>query len=84
MTLINQPSADVVDSFLYATFYVWIGGPEGHTSEGLCELLLEKASIVTTPGNGFGPSGNGYIRAALTVSEERIKAAVERIRGLKI
>jgi len=67
-----------------ATFYAWIPVPEGHTSEGLCKLLLEKASIVTTPGNGFGPSGEGYIRAALTVSEERIKAAVERIRGLKI
>ena len=67
-----------------ATFYVWIGVPEGHTSEGLCELLLERASIVTTPGNGFGPSGEGYIRAALTVGEERIREAVERIRGLKI
>ena len=63
-----------------ATFYVWIKVPEGYTSESLTELLLTKAGIVTTPGNGFGPSGEGYIRIALTVNEERLKEAVERIK----
>jgi LL-diaminopimelate aminotransferase len=67
-----------------ATFYVWIPVPEGYDSSSLCELLLEKASIVTTPGVGFGPSGEGYIRAALTVSKERLRKAVERIADLKI
>ncbi len=63
-----------------ATFYVWIKVPEGYTSESFTELLLTKAGIVTTPGNGFGPSGEGYIRIALTVNEERLKEAVERIK----
>ena len=63
-----------------ATFYVWIKVPEGYTSESFTELLLTKAGIVTTPGNGFGPSGEGYVRIALTVNEERLKEAVDRIK----
>ena len=63
-----------------ATFYIWVKVPEGYTSESFCELLLTKAGIVTTPGNGFGPSGEGYIRIALTVNEERLKEAVKRIK----
>ena len=42
-------------------------------------LLLKKAGILTTPGNGFGEAGEGYIRFALTVSAKRTKEAVERI-----
>ncbi len=64
-----------------ATFYVWVKVPEGFTSQSFCELLLEKAGIVTTPGNGFGPSGEGYIRIALTVNEDRLKEAVDRIKN---
>jgi len=65
-----------------ATFYVWIPVPPGYTSNELTKSLLEKADIVTTPGVGFGPNGEGYIRMALTVSEERLREAVERIEKL--
>ena len=41
--------------------------------------LLNKAGILTTPGNGFGAPGEGYIRFALTVPVKRMKEAVERI-----
>jgi len=67
-----------------ATFYVWIPVPPGWTSTSFCELLLERSAIVTTPGNGFGPSGEGFIRASLTVEVSRIAEAVERIRKLKV
>ena len=67
-----------------ATFYVWIPVQGGHTSAELTSLLLEKAGIVTTPGNGFGENGEGFIRMALTVGEERLAEAVERIRDLQI
>lgn len=63
----------------FATFYVWVPVPPGFTSSELARLLLEKASIVTTPGNGFGRSGEGYIRMALTVPKERIREALARI-----
>ncbi|MCK5306382.1 MAG: LL-diaminopimelate aminotransferase [Candidatus Omnitrophica bacterium] len=65
-----------------ATFYVWIPVPPGYTSMELADKLLEKASVVVTPGVGFGDNGEGYIRIALTVNKERIEEAVERIAGL--
>lgn len=65
-------------------FYVWIPVPQGHTSTKICEILLERCGIVMTPGNGFGESGEGYIRAALTVDKSRIEEAVRRIENLKI
>jgi hypothetical protein len=63
-----------------AAFYVWIAVPSGYTSASFTAHLLEKAGIVTTPGNGFGPEGEGYIRMTLTTSKERLGEAVERIR----
>ncbi len=65
-----------------ATFYVWFHAPEGWTSERTITRLLEEADIVTTPGNGFGEAGEGYVRAALTVGEDRLAEAVERIAKL--
>jgi len=62
-----------------ATFYVWFEVPSGYTSASFAGLLLEKAGIVATPGNGFGDPGEGYVRMALTVSKERIAEAVNRI-----
>ena len=65
-----------------ATFYVWMPVPSGYTSTELSKMLLDKANIVTTPGIGFGSNGEGYIRMALTVSEERLREAVDRIKKL--
>jgi len=62
-----------------ATFYVWFEVPSGYTSASFAGLLMEKAGIVATPGNGFGDPGEGYVRMALTVSKERIAEAVNRI-----
>ncbi len=65
-----------------ATFYLWAKVPEGFTSEDFVVHLLEKAGVLATPGNGFGAPGEGYVRFALTVSEERTREAIERMRGL--
>ena len=62
-----------------ATFYVWIPVPPGYTSQELALKLLEEAHIVVTPGNGFGPNGEGYVRVSLTHSEARLEEAVRRI-----
>ena len=62
-----------------ATFYVWIPVPPGYTSQELALKLLEEAQIVVTPGNGFGPNGEGYVRASLTIPEERLREALTRI-----
>ena len=66
-----------------ATFYVWIPVPPGYTSTELAKLLLEKTNIIATPGIGFGPNGEGYIRMTLTVPKERLQEAVQRIKNLK-
>jgi LL-diaminopimelate aminotransferase len=63
-----------------AAFYVWVAVPKGYTSASFTGHLLEKAGIVTTPGNGFGAPGEGYIRMTVCTSKERLAEAVERIK----
>jgi LL-diaminopimelate aminotransferase len=63
-----------------ATFYVWAPVPAGYTSASFAETLLEKAAVVVTPGTGYGAAGEGYFRMSLTVSTERLKEALERMK----
>lgn len=66
-----------------ATFYVWARLPKAQAdSRKFAKLLLQKADVVVTPGVGFGKSGEGFIRMALTVSKERIREAVDRIKKI--
>jgi LL-diaminopimelate aminotransferase len=65
-----------------AAFYVWVTAPKGYTSASFTAHLLEKGGIVTTPGNGFGAPGEGYIRMTVTTSKERLAEAVERIKKI--
>ena len=62
-----------------ATFYLWVKCPKGYTSMEFTTHLLNEAGILTTPGNGFGAPGEGYVRFALTVPVKRIKEAVARM-----
>ena len=61
------------------TFYFWAKIPGGGNSIQTVNMLLEKAHIVCTPGIGFGPSGEGYVRFALTAPEAVLKEAIERL-----
>ncbi len=63
-----------------ATFYIWARVFGEHDSAGLAKDMLEKADIVITPGNGFGRSGEGYVRMALTVDLEKLEEAAQRIK----
>ncbi len=62
-----------------ATFYLWFPAPEGMTSAAASKFFLESADTVLTPGRAYGPHGEGWLRIALTESEERLQSAVERI-----
>jgi len=62
-----------------ATPYFWARVPEGHTSASFAELVLEQANVVVSPGNAYGPSGEGYVRLSLTVPDDRLQEAVSRI-----
>jgi len=63
-----------------ASFYLWAKVPKQFDSSGFVAHVLERSGILTTPGNGFGAPGEGYVRFALTVPVERMKEAVERLR----
>lgn len=65
-----------------ATFYLWLKIPHKTDSIEFSKLLLEKADIIVTPGVGFGNSGEGYVRMALTVSKERITQALDRLKNI--
>ena len=67
-----------------ATFYVWVSVPKGYSSADFTTKLLDEAGVVTTPGNGFGTPGEGYVRFTLCVDKTRLKEVAERIRNVKL
>ena len=67
-----------------ATFYVWVNCPKGLSSAAFTTKLLEEAGVVTTPGNGFGEAGEGYVRFTVCVDKERLREVAERIRRIKL
>ena len=62
-----------------ATLYVWAPCPGGLDSMTVATRLLDEANVVVIPGAGFGASGEGFVRLALTVSEDRTVEAMNRI-----
>lgn len=66
-----------------ATFYLWVRVPSGHTSASYADHLLEKVGIMVTPGNGFGKSGEGYVRFAFTVPDADLHEAARRLARLQ-
>lgn len=62
--------------------YIWAKTPNGVKSWDFFDTLLEKAEVVTTPGEGFGPSGEGYIRLTAFGDREKTIEAIERIKKL--
>ncbi|MEG2368332.1 MAG: LL-diaminopimelate aminotransferase [Raoultibacter sp.] len=63
-----------------ATIYIWTKVPQGYTSESFATQLLEQAHVIVTPGSGYGPDGEGFIRISLTTPDDLLLEAVERIK----
>ena len=61
------------------TFFVWARPPKGGRSIDAVYRMLSEASVLATPGSGFGPSGEGYLRFSLCAPDARIKEAARRI-----
>ncbi|MGE5459780.1 MAG: LL-diaminopimelate aminotransferase [Solirubrobacterales bacterium] len=59
--------------------YVWAPVPAGETSTGFADRLLDEAGIFVAPGNGYGKLGEGYVRVSLTVPDDRLAEAMERL-----
>jgi LL-diaminopimelate aminotransferase len=64
------------------TIYLWARVPEGETSASFTERLLEEAAVVVSPGSAYGASGEGFIRMSLTLADDRLDEAAERIAAL--
>lgn len=62
--------------------YVWCKTPEGMGSWDFFNKLLEEAHVITTPGAGFGPAGEGYIRLTGFGDPDQTKEAVKRIQAI--
>jgi LL-diaminopimelate aminotransferase len=62
--------------------YIWFRTPKGFGSWELFDKLLREANVVTTPGAGFGPSGENYIRLTAFGDSEKTKEAVERVKAV--
>ena len=67
-----------------ACLYIWARIPEGHTSAGFAQALLEDLTIVVTPGSSYGKYGEGYIRLSLTTPDDQVEKGVERLASWKI
>jgi len=63
--------------------YIWVRAPEPFTSWAVFDKMLQEANIVTTPGSGFGPAGEGYFRISAFNSRENAQEAARRLSALK-
>jgi aspartate/methionine/tyrosine aminotransferase len=63
---------------------VWVENPPGYSSVEFAAKILEETAVVVTPGTAFGRYGEGYVRFALTVGEDRLREAVRRIATLRL
>ena len=66
----------------FNTIYIWAKVPDGYTSASFAKLLLDKANVVITPGSSYGKFGEGYFRISLTINDERLEEALDRIKNV--
>lgn len=59
--------------------YVWVPVPEGETSVAFADRLLDRAGVFVAPGSGYGAAGEGYVRISLTVADDRLDEAMDRL-----
>ena len=63
--------------------YIWVKTPNDMDSWAFFDLLLNEANVIGTPGSGFGPSGEGYLRLTAFNTLENTKEAMDRISKLE-
>ena len=63
-----------------ASLYVWARLPEGERSSAdFAGRLVEETGVVVTPGVSYGDAGEGYIRISLTLADDRLEEALDRL-----
>lgn len=61
------------------SMFVWLRVPRGFTAQQWTEHLIDRAGVVVTPGNAFGPGGEGYFRVSLVAETGVLQAAISRL-----
>lgn len=64
--------------------YIWVKAPDGMSSWEFFDLLLTRCQVACTPGSGFGPSGEGYVRLTAFNTAGNTTLAVERFKELSM
>ncbi len=67
-----------------ATLYLWVKVPKGYTSMDFAAKVLAETGLMVTPGIGFGKMADKYFRIALTLEEDAIREALERLKKVKL
>ncbi len=62
-----------------ASLYIWAHVPEGYTSAEFASRLIEDVAVVVTPGAGYGPNGEGYVRLSITAPDARVEEGAKRL-----
>jgi LL-diaminopimelate aminotransferase len=61
------------------TFYLWLPVPKGTTAIEFATRLFEESYVVVAAGSAYGKYGEGYFRVSLTITDDRLAEAMERI-----
>jgi LL-diaminopimelate aminotransferase len=62
-----------------ASLYIWASVPPGFTSAQFAARLIDDIAVVVTPGNNFGPSGEGFVRLSITTPDDRVEEGARRL-----
>ena len=63
-----------------ATMFVWLPIPAGFGAQEWTKHLIDKAGVVVTPGNAFGPGGDRFFRVSLIAEPPVLERAIDRLR----
>lgn len=66
------------------TIFMWARVPTGYSSGAFADKLLDEAGVIVTPGTAFGPSGEGFIRIALSITMARLDEVINRLKQLDL
>jgi aspartate/methionine/tyrosine aminotransferase len=67
-----------------ATMFLWLPIPRGFTAQEWTKHLIDRAGVVVTPGNAFGPGGDGFFRVSLIADPPILTKAIARLRDAGI
>jgi LL-diaminopimelate aminotransferase len=59
--------------------YVWVPTPDGESSVSFADRLLDATGVFVAPGSGYGDRGEGFVRFSLTVPDDRLAEALDRV-----